>query len=105
LSEQSPASKNDTQRPLSLPPFVSTTHASADRPSAACGRLKSWDPTPPIQHWTTASAPADAGRGVGILGNLTLVGFMLLAVGMAGVAIHQEQRLAPHERQLMERAR
>jgi len=34
-----------------------------------------------------------------------MVAFLLLAVGMAGVAIHQEQRLAPHERQLMERAR
>ena len=30
---------------------------------------------------------------------------MLLAVGMAGVAIHQEQRLAPHERQLLDQRR
>lgn len=102
---QLPASKIATQRQPSLPAFALTNAPSTDRPSAACGRLEGWDPTPPLKHWTTTSAPADAGRGVGILGNLTMIGFILLAVGTAGVAIHQEHRLAPHKRQLMERAR
>lgn len=41
-------------------------------------------------------------EGVGMLGNLMMVVFIVLAVGMAAVAIHQEERMAPQERQLLQ---
>lgn len=47
-------------------------------------------------------AAAEAGCEVGLLGNLTLVVFVALSVFMAAVAIHQEERLAPSERQALE---
>lgn len=50
-----------------------------------------------------ATASFDAGCGVGILGNLVMTAFVALAVGMAAYAIHQEQRLAPQEKQLLQR--
>jgi hypothetical protein len=103
-NELSNASLSATQAPPSLPHFVSTRHAVSDRPTSARGRLEGWDPVP-LKHWTTVDPPSDAGSRVGIIGNLTMVAFLLLAIGMAGAAIHQEERLAPHERQLLERAR
>lgn len=41
-------------------------------------------------------------EGVGVFGNLMMIVFIVLAVGMAAVAIHQEERLAPQERQLLQ---
>lgn len=40
-----------------------------------------------------------------MLGNLMMVAFIVLAVGMAAVAIHQEERMAPQERQLLQQQR
>lgn len=56
-----------------------------------------------FKEWPATVAEADAGCGVGILGNLVMTAFVALAVGMAAYAIHQEQRLAPHEKQLLQR--
>lgn len=44
-------------------------------------------------------------EGVGMLGNLMTAAFVFLAVGMAAIAIHQEDRLAPQERQLLQQQR
>lgn len=40
-----------------------------------------------------------------MLGNLMTAAFVFLAVGMAAIAIHQEDRLAPQERQLLQQQR
>lgn len=40
-----------------------------------------------------------------MLGNLMMVVFIVLAVGMAAIAIHQEDRLAPQERQHLQQQR
>ena len=86
---------------------MSDNHARpAARPDfAGADQRRKATPLPPFKHWATAPAPADAGCGVGLIGNLAMAAFILMAIGMAAVAIHQEERLAPHERQLLERRR
>lgn len=86
---------------------MSNDHAqpTARPDSAGADQRRKTAPLPPFKHWATAPAPADAGCGVGLIGNLAMAAFILLAVGMAAVAIHQEERLAPHERQLLQRQR
>lgn len=39
------------------------------------------------------------------MGDALIVALVALAVLMAGAAMHQEERLAPHERQLLQRQR
>lgn len=58
-----------------------------------------------FKEWPATTAETDAGRGVKTLGDALIVALVALAVLMAGVAIHQEERLAPHERQLLQRQR
>lgn len=92
-----------------LPSFVSRSYArAADRPGAACARLKSWqhlETDEVIRRGAAAAAQTHAGSRVSRLGNLALTAFVLLAIGMGAYAIHQEQRLAPHERQLLQQQR
>lgn len=109
LSVLSSASKSGTQRRPSLPAFVSTSRAQpTDRPRGAGGRLKSWDHLSTdqvIRHGAKAAAQANAGRRVDLLGNLMMLVFIGLAIGMAAVTIHQEEQLAPRERQLLQQQR
>lgn len=52
-----------------------------------------------------AAASPDAGCRVGPLGNLVMTGFVAIALAMAVVAIHQEERMAHHEQQLLDQQR
>ncbi len=82
-------------------------HSSHAHSSAWPDRIDSADDSSAasFKEWVTAPAPSDAGCGVGILGNLVMAVFILLAIGMAAIAIHQEERLAPRERQLLQHQR
>ena len=109
LNAPSTASRNGTRPQPCLPVFTSTSHARpTNRPRGVNGRLQDWEHLSTdaiIQRGAKASAQADASCGIGAFGNLLLVTFVGLAVCMAAIAIHQEQRMAPHERQLLERQR
>lgn len=108
LSEPLTVSGSGSQPRPSLPVFASMSHAQpTDRPAdPAVDRERQAAPSlPPFKHWTTAPAPADAGGGVGAFGNLVLTAFLAIAIGMAVAAIHQEERMAPHERQLLQQRR
>lgn len=103
LSEPLTVSGSGSQPRPSLPVFASMSHAQpTDRPADPAATAP---PAPPFKHWTTAPAPADAGGGVGAFGNLVLTAFLAIAIGMAVAAIHQEERVAPHERQLLQQRR
>jgi hypothetical protein len=89
--------------------FSKSTHAPQHlRRDHYLGRHDRWDKgcysQKEILQRRALSSP-DAGRGVGAFGNLVLVGFIFIAIGMAGVALHQEQRLSPQERQLLHQQR
>lgn len=102
------ASGSGSRPQPSLPSFVVTSNAKLhDRPASpvADRQRQAASTSPPFKHWTTASASTDAGCGVNRFGNLAMVGFVIIAIGMAVAAIHQEQRLAPHERQLLQQRR
>lgn len=102
-------SRSGTQPQPCLPAFVSTSHAhTTDRPAGAGGRLQSWDHLSTdsiIQRGAKATAKADARRRIDRLANLTVTAFVVLAIGMAAYAIAQEERLAPHERHLLQQQR
>ena len=105
LNEPSRFSKPGTLTPQSLPSQKSTHAQSARRDSrlASTGGWRQESGHQDAQRRRAAAAsPTDAGCGVGLLGNLTLAAFVALSVFMAAVAIHQEERLAPSERQLLE---
>lgn len=108
-SAPSTASGTVTRKQPSLPAFASTNHArTTARPAGARGRLQSWEHLSTdqiLQRSAKAAAEADARSGIGAFGNLIFVALMVIVTGMAITAIHQEQRLAPHERQLLQQQR
>ena len=84
------------------PQFSSHAHSSA-----WADRIDSADDSSAasFKEWPATTAEADAGRGIRAIGDALIVALVALAVLMAGVAIHQEERLASHERQLLQRQR
>lgn len=86
-----------------LPSFISQrSNANLARRASRVAAAGGWRQEPDHQAQECrrrAAADAKAHAGVRLLGNLMLTAFMALALCMAGVALHQEQRLEQMEQQ------
>lgn len=105
---QSSPSSGNGPRQLSSPSFSCSNEHSYGRIAADPGGRQSWRrslSTDAIIQRGKAAAASDASRGVSLLGNLVMLVMVATVLSIAAVTIHQEEQLAPRERQALQQQR
>lgn len=103
----STALSNATLAPRSSTARTLATHSEVQLPAydQAIGRHERWAQAHDIRwsHVRKAQRQAEANAAARrqLLGHITSIIFLLVALGMAASALHREQRLAPQERQAL----